>query len=169
MWANDEIERAAEEDRILNAALKEAETHAAHPMSTPESIAAGEAATLEAREKAAEILARRIESKELLSVDELREALGITRLEIEDAVVAARIFSLEGPGGVKYYPAFYANGDLDRSALEIVAQELRELPAGAKYHFFFSKRTSLGMTPLEALKCGRVDEVLQAATAFANA
>lgn len=36
------------------------------------------------------------------------------------------------------------------------------------YHFFISKRTNLGETPLEALRRGRVAEVLQVASGFST-
>ena len=49
-----------------------------------------------------------------------------------------------------------------------IAQALRDLPPASKYHFFVSKWTNLGETPLEALKRGRVTEVLRAARGFAT-
>lgn len=168
MRTDDELKRAEEEDRILRRVLDEASYSQTRPMSTPESIAAGKAAMAEGRARAAETLARRIENKELLSAGELRGALGITQAEIDDAVDSNRLFALEGPGGEHYYPAFYIDADLDGSGLELIAQELRDLPAASKYHFFVSKRTNLGATPLEALKRGRVAEVCKAAAGFAN-
>ena len=123
----------------------------------------------EGRERAAETLARRIENKELLSTDAMRKVLGIAQAEINDAVAENRLFAFVGPDGEHYYPAFYADADVDRSAIELVAQELRDIPAASKYHFFVSKRTNLGATPLEALKRGRVTEVLRAASGFAIA
>jgi hypothetical protein len=122
----------------------------------------------EGRERAAETLARRIENKELPSAAELRSALGASLAEINEAVVAGRLFAFEGPGGEPYYPAFYANARVDRSALELVAQGLRDLPAASKFYFFTSKRTNLGETPLDALKRGRIAEVLRAAIGFAE-
>jgi hypothetical protein len=93
--------------------------------------------------------------------------LGVTQKDIEDAVAESRPFAFVGPDGERYYPAFYAVADMDRASLEPVAQELLDLPAPSKYHFFVSKRTNLGETPLEALKRGRVAEVLRAASDFA--
>ncbi len=169
MWTDEELKRAEEEDRLLQRVLLEARNRPPRPMSTPESIAAGRAAMAEGRERAAETLARRIESKELLSADELRCALGITRAEIDDAVEDNRLFVFEGLGGEQYYPAFYAEADMDKGALGRVVGEMGDLPAASKYHFFVSKRTSLGETPLQALRRGRVAEVLQAACGFATA
>lgn len=167
MRTDDELKRAAEEDRMLQRLLDDASNRPPRPMSTPESIAAGKAAMAEGRARAAETLARRIENKELLPAAELRGALGITQAEIDDAVDSNRLFAFEGPDGEHYYPAFYTDADLDRASLELVAQELGGLPAASKYHFFVSKRTNLGETTLEALKRGRVDEVLRSASGFA--
>ena len=77
------------------------------------------------------------------------------------------MFAFEGPDGEHYYPAFYAAADINRSGLNLVALELRDLPAASKYHFFVSKWTNLGATPLEAFKRGRLAEVLKAASGSA--
>lgn len=168
MWTDEEMKRAGEEDRTLQRVLDEARNRPPYPMSTSELIAAGNAAMAEGRERAAETLARHIENKELLSAGELRSALGATQAEIDEAVATNRLFSFEAPGGKHYYPAFFAAADIDRASLKLVVQEFRGLPAASKYHFFVSKRTNLGEMPLEALKRGRVDNVLQAAAGFAN-
>lgn len=168
MWSDDELKRAEHEDIVGQRVLEEARNRPPRPMSTPESIAAGNAAMAEGRLKAAETLARRIENKELLTSAELQRALGMDQAELDYTVAANRLFSVEGPGGEPYYPAFYADADADRSALERVTQELRDVPAASKYHFFVSKRTSLGETPVEALRRGRLAEVLQTASGFAS-
>lgn len=119
------------------------------------------------RRESAEALQRRIHSKELLPPKEFQEALGISRQSINEAVKARRMFALLGPSGEYYYPAFYADGDLHRRDVERVAKALGGIPAASKYHFFTNKSTYLGaLTPLQALKKGRLDEVLIAATAF---
>jgi hypothetical protein len=93
MRTDDELKRAEEEDRILRRVLDEASNRPPRPMSTPESIAAGHAAMAEGRERAAETLARRVESKELLSADELQYAIGIDQEEIDEAVEHNRLFA----------------------------------------------------------------------------
>lgn len=168
MWSEVEMKRTEEKDRLVQRALENARNRPPRPMSTPESVAAGDAAMAEAHAQAAEDLVCRIESKELLSADELRSALGISQAEINDTVEDNRLFTIDGPDGQPYYPAFYADGDMDRVAFGLVAQALCDLPSGANYHFFISKRTNLGETPLEALRRGRVAEVLQAASGFST-
>ena len=64
----------------------------------------------------------------------------------------------------KYFPAF-----LDRRKLEEVTRLLGELPGWRKWQFFTMPKASLnGLTPLEALKRGMVEEVMEAAEAFAG-
>ncbi|MFM9435733.1 hypothetical protein ACFDR9_002803 [Janthinobacterium sp. CG_23.3] len=168
MWTDEELKRAEEEDRTLQRLLDDASNPQPRPMSTPASIAAGNAAMADWEVRAAETMARRIESKELLSAGELCSSLGITQAAIDEAVATNRLFAFVGPDGENYYPAFYADANLDKVAFGTVAQELRNLPAASKYHFFMSKRTNLSQTPLEALKRGGVAEVLQAAAGFEN-
>lgn len=117
MWTDEEMERAEEEDLMLQRVLEEGRNLPDRPMSTPESIAAGNAAMAEGRARAAETLARRIENKELLSAGELRGALGITQADIDDAVGTNRLFAIDGPDGAPYYPAFYADAGVDRPLL----------------------------------------------------
>lgn len=132
MWSEDEMKRAEEEDRIVQAVLAEELNRPPRPMSTPESIAAGDAAMAEGRERAAVTLARRIESKELLSAEELRDALGITQAEIDEAVEDNQLFAFVDTDGEHYFRGFFAAADMDRSSLELVAQELGYLPAASK-------------------------------------
>ncbi len=169
VWTDDETKRAEEEGRMVQRVLDEARNRMDRPMSTPESIAAGKAAMAQGRVHAAETLARQIENKELLSANELQHALGITQAEIDEAVGAGRLFAMVATNGEPYYPAFYAAPAVDRTAFEAVALELRDLPPESRYHFFTSRRTNLGSTPLEALQAGRVSEVLQSAAGFAIA
>jgi hypothetical protein len=53
--------------------------------------------------------------------------------------------------------------------IEAVAKVLEDLPDGSKLQFFLSHKGSLGgITPLEALAAGRMEEVLDVAAAFAE-
>jgi len=119
------------------------------------------------RQESAAALQRRIDRKELLRPKEFQDALGISRQAINDAVKTRRIFAILGPAGDDYYPAFFADQGLNRREVEKVAKVLEGVPALSKYHFFTSESTYLGsVTPLDALKKGRLAEVLIAATAF---
>jgi len=113
------------------------------------------------RQESAAALQRRIDRKELLRPKEFQVALGISRQSINDAVKTRRIFAILGPDGDDYYPAFFADQDLNRREVEKVAKVLGGVPALSKYHFFISKSTYLGsVTPLDTLKKGRLADVL---------
>jgi len=122
----------------------------------------------EARKNEVVTLQERIKSGELISSGELQKALSVGRQAISNALNSGRMFAFVGPSGEYYYPSFYADGSLDRRVLEKVTKVLGKLPAASKYYFFTSKFTALGRTPLDALGKGRVDDVLAAATSFAQ-
>ena len=80
-----------------------------------------------------------------------------------------KLTALVGPSGESYYPAFYADASLDRRSVEKVAKALGPLPAASKYFFFTSTSVFLGgITPLDALKNGRLADVSAAAAGFAE-
>lgn len=122
----------------------------------------------EFRRGSAAALERRIKSKELITREELVERLGGNRRWVTSALRGERLFAVQAASGVDYFPAFYADTSLDRRALGNVAKMLSGLPAASKYHFFVSKSSRLGMTPLEALADGRVKDVLATAAGFAT-
>jgi hypothetical protein len=108
----------------------------------------------------------RIADGTLITSVELRERLGITKQAISSAETNGRIFSLDGPGGNKVFPAFYADPALDRRNLEKVTKVLGDVPGPSKFQFFTNARQSLdGATPLEALAAGRLVDVMAAARA----
>ncbi|WP_295751580.1 hypothetical protein [Undibacterium sp.] len=114
-------------------------------------------------------LKKHIENKVLVTSKELQDLLQVTPRFIDDAVRDNRLFEIAGPAGEKYYPAFYADVSLDRHSIEKVCEALYSLPPTSKFHFFTSKSTYLGIkTPLEALKEGRLANVLAAATGYAE-
>jgi hypothetical protein len=114
-------------------------------------------------------LKERIENKVLITSKELQDLLQVTPLFISDAERSNRLFSIAGPAGENYYPAFYADVSLDRGSIEEVCIALDSLPSTSKFYFFTSKSTYLGVkTPLEALKEGRLADVLAAATGYAE-
>lgn len=134
---------------------------------TEKSMRENAALLSEFRRGSAAALARRIESKELITRAELIERLGGNRRWVTAALKGERLFSVQAPSGVDYFPAFYAAPSAQRRALGNVAKVLSGLPAASMYKFFVSKSFTLGMTPLEALADGRVKDVLATAAGFA--
>ncbi len=164
-----EWDRAMEEDRIAERAFEQMK----HPRSqspTRESIAAGEAHLAEAHVRAAETVKQQIESKELLTADEFCDVLEVDVDWLDDALEEYRVFAITGPGGRSYYPAFYADPGVRRKHVERVTRTLALLHPRSQYLFYTTVRTSLGETPLDALRAGRLDAVLKtAAMAAADA
>lgn len=164
------IKAANKEDAIVARLLARTHDSADESELTAEQLHTNAELVSRLRRESAAALQRRIASKELLHPKEFQDALGISRQSINEAVKARRIFAVLGPSGEYYYPAFYADGDLNRRELEKVAKILGGVPATSKYHFFTSKSTYLGSaTPLTALKKGRLNDVLIAAAAFESA
>lgn len=159
---------AEKEDAAVDRVLAQAAEGKSPVFTTPESIRAGDDAMRAARQNAAATVAARIRRGELITSGQLQEALGVGRQAISNALGAGRMFAIVGPSGDNYYPSFYADDAHDRRVLEKVTKALGKLPAASKYHFFTSKFTALGETPLDALLKGRIDEVLGAALGFAE-
>jgi hypothetical protein len=107
-----------------------------------------------------------VQSGELLDSTQLRESLQITKQAVSAATSANRLFTVEVDGQA-YYPAFFADGNVDRSVVERVSRMLGKLPGWTKWDFFVSPRGSLGdLSALEALGKGKVDLVEKIARAF---
>lgn len=163
-----EKKAAAKEDTKVQDILANARRRQGVSVPTEQSVRENALVVEEMRRGSAAAMQRRIASKELLPSKEFQEALKIRRQSISDAVQAGRMFALVGPSGENYYPAFYADAELDRRSVEKASKALGALPGASKYFFFTSKSTFLGGdTPIEALKKGRLMEVLAAAAGFA--
>lgn len=110
---------------------------------------------------------RDIEEGRLLTSTALAERLEVKTQALSKAVGSHRMFTLDGPSGRKFYPAFFAHPGVDRERIETVCQALGELPGPSKWEFFTSPRESLkNLTPIDALERGMLTQVLRAATAF---
>lgn len=164
-----EEEEAEQESAKVRRILADARSHAVETELTAQAKQENAAVMAELRQGSAIALQHRIDNKLLLPPKDFQTALGISRQAINEAVKAKRMFALLGPGGEYYYPAFFADKDLHRRDIEKVSKALGNIPAPSKYFFFTNKSTSLGaLSPLGALLKGRVDEVMEAAAAFAE-
>lgn len=163
-----ELTRAQREDALGENVLDAAGRPGPTVMSTSQSIRQGNEAMARAEQNAAATTAARVANHEFISSGQLQRALNVKRQAISGAVKAKRLFAIVGPSGENYYPAYYADPTLDRRTLEKVSKALGSLPAPSKHHFFTSKSTMLGETPLDALRKGREAEVLAAAAGFAE-
>jgi hypothetical protein len=112
-----------------------------------------------------ETILRKIKSKELLTLSDFQKSRGVSKRSVNTAVAWGRIFSITGPDGLDYYPAFFADSrDYIRQCLAKVCQVLGDIPAFAKYQFLTTDSHWLvnGGSPIQAIRSGRVDEVLRA-------
>lgn len=119
------------------------------------------------RQQASRSRADLLAEGKLLESADLCERLQVSRQAVSKAVAEHRLFSLDGDGGRKLYPAFYGDAALPRRDIERVAQALGPLPGPVKWQFFTTPATSLqGKTPVEAISKGRIEDVLRAAGGF---
>jgi hypothetical protein len=104
----------------------------------------------------------------LLDGDQLRAEFGVSVDAIEGDIAAFRVFAVS-LNGIKLYPTFFFDSEVDRANLAKVIQKLGDVDGWGKWHVLTSRRGSLnGETPLAALARGEVDAVLSAAAAFAE-
>ena len=164
----DEWKQAEIEDAAAARFLEESNQCGPMVLSTPESIRLGNELIARAEEKAVANVATMAARGELLTSSQFQDGLGITRQSVSVGVKAKRFFALVGPSGDNFYPAFFADSTPGRPLIEKVSRALGDLPAQSKYFFFTSKRTSLQDTPLNAMRLGRVAEVLALAADFAE-
>ncbi|WP_338846065.1 hypothetical protein V8J88_20240 [Massilia sp. W12] len=111
--------------------------------------------------------AQHFQAGRLLSAADFTQRLGISRQAVSKAVREGRMFYLDGPNGVQWYPAFFTDHSFNRRQLEKVCKVMLDLPGASQWQFFTQPRHTLsGKTPLQALRAGQLDAVLQAARAF---
>lgn len=163
-----ELAAAQAEDVKVKAILGDSRKGQPTSVTTPESVEANEEFMKGMRAGSERALLSRIKCKELITKGELIERLGGKRRWVSNALKTEHLFSLPGPSGVDYFPAFFADDSYDRRALCKVAYALEGLPGASKYWFFVRKSTRLQTTPLEALAAGRTMEVVGCAIAFAQ-
>ena len=165
--ASEEVAKALTETAMVAKILSEARTRPPAPMVTEKSIRDGEAFVAKMRLGSEAALLSSIDRGGLITRDVLVTRLGGNHRWVNDALKAGRIFSLQAPSGVDYFPSFFAASSYDRRALGRVSKVLALLPGPSKYYFFVNKSFMLGMTPLKALLEGRVKDVLVCAAGFA--
>lgn len=164
----DEVAAAQVEDVKVSTILRRERTKPKESEASPDSARQNAEFMDNMRLGSARAFARRIESKELVSKDEFIAMLGGRRRWVNEALRAGRLFLLETPSGLEYFPAFFADDSYDRRAVGKVVQALEGLPNESKYFFFMSKSLRLNMTPLEALVQGMTLDVVNCAVGFAH-
>lgn len=109
-----------------------------------------------------------VKAGQLVPAGEFTVRMHWTRQALSKALAANRVFFIEDQG-TRYYPSFYLDERYERRHIEDTAKLLGDLPGGSKWQFFSSPKGSLaGLTPLEALLQGKVQQVKTAAEGFAQ-
>lgn len=89
---------------------------------------------------------------ELLRSDVLQSRLGVSRQALSKRVQNGTLFYVDGKGGARYYPAFFADPSLNLAKVKKVSKALSPLPGASRWLFFTSPRVSLGgVTPLDII------------------
>lgn len=111
-----------------------------------------------------EVILKRIKSKELLTLTELLETRGVSKRTVSIAITAGRVFCITGPDGQDYYPAFFADSSEHiRQGLAKVCRALEGVHPYKKYKFLTTYSQWIGGdTPVNAIRSGRVNDVLHA-------
>jgi hypothetical protein len=109
-----------------------------------------------------------IKEQHVISSAQICESLAITRQALHKAVKTKRIFALR-LANKNYYPSFFVSTEMPRSQIEKVSVALGNLNGLSKWLYLTQPSYSLGgITPLDALKKGKFEEVLRLASAFAD-
>jgi hypothetical protein len=105
---------------------------------------------------------------QLVKEDEFAKALGRPATFVAKLVANGALFAVER-NGAQLYPSFFADTTLERRQLSAVVRLLRDLDNFTKWHFFISGKGSLGgLTPLQALRQGKLRQVKVTAEGFAE-
>lgn len=103
---------------------------------------------------------------QLVEEDEFAKALGRPATFIAKLVANGTLFVVER-NGARLYPSFFADTTLERRQLSAVVRLLRDLDNCTKWQFFISGKGSLGgLTPLQALRQGKLRQVKVTAEGF---
>jgi hypothetical protein len=164
----DELAAARAEDVKVAGILRRARTRPVESDANPDVARRSAEFMTNMRLGSERALARRIQSRELVTKGDLVAMLSGRRRWVNAALRAGRLFSLTGPSGIEYFPAFVADDSYELKALGRVTKALQGIPGASKYFFFTTISNRLGMTPLEALAHGRTADVVVCAVGFAE-
>ena len=110
-----------------------------------------------------------VRKRHLVPASEFLVLMGWTSpRSVTNALAARRVFAMDCEGQ-SFFPAFFSDAIYNRRHLSAVSRALGDLPGGAKFQFFVSRKGPLsGETPLQALMAGRLEKVLDMAAAYAE-
>ena len=104
----------------------------------------------------------------LVGEAEFARSMNWSAVSIAKVVADGTLFVVR-QGGRQLYPGFFADGTLKRRQLIAVTRLLKELDGFTKWQFFTQGKGSLGgLTPLGALREGKLRQVKATAEGFAE-
>lgn len=107
-------------------------------------------------------------SDQLVGEAEFLKRLNCPAKSIAKALADGDLFFVTRDGQMRY-PSFFADSAYEHRQLVAVTKLLNDLDGFTKWHFFTSGKGSLGgLTPLEALKQGKFQQVKDTARGFAE-
>jgi hypothetical protein len=107
-------------------------------------------------------------SDQLIGEAELLKRLNGSAESIATAVADGTLFFVM-KGGQKLYPGFFADSAYERRQLAAVTKLLKNLDGFTRWQFFVTGKGSLGgLTPLAALRRGKLRQVKVTAEGFAE-
>ena len=113
---------------------------------------------------------RILASDDMLTLAQAAQALGLTAPAVNDRFRAGRLIALEAGARGRRYPAWQFEDEVAGRPLEAVLDALKGLNPWTVYRFFTSPDSTLeGETPLDILRRGEVEAVVEAAKVFAAA
>lgn len=135
----DEVAAALAQDVKVAAILRRARTVPKEPQVNPDSERQNAEFVTKMRLVSAHAPARRIKNKELATKDEFVAMLGGRRRWVNEALSAGRLFLLEAPSGLEYFPAFFADDSYDRRGRGQGCAGARRFAQRIEVLFFYEK------------------------------
>jgi hypothetical protein len=105
----------------------------------------------------------------MLTLPEAAQALGLTPPAVNDRFRAGKLIALEAGARGRRYPAWQFEDEVAGKPLEGVLEVLKGLGPWTSYRFFTTPDSTLeDETPLDVLRRGDTDAVVEAARLFAS-
>jgi hypothetical protein len=122
-----------------------------------------------ARARGMSLRQRILTRDDMLTLAEAAQALGLTPPAVNDRFRAGKLIALEAGARGRRYPAWQFEDEVAGRPLEAVLQVLKGLNSWTSYRFFTTPDSALeDETPLEVLRRGDIEAVIEAAKLFAS-
>jgi hypothetical protein len=122
-----------------------------------------------ARARGVSLRQRILARDDMLTLAEAAQALGLTAPAVNDRFRAGKLIALEAGARGRRYPAWQFEDEVAGKPLEAVLEVLKGLSPWTSYRFFTTPDSTLdGETPLDVLRRGDIEAVVEAANLFAS-